>query len=610
MNAANAYAQFTGSIALGGYHSTNIEGRDSATPDNVPNPSIDLQYNWSISKPAAIKFEAMLTPNFFEEVKARSYVKSFLGITGNFYLSSIDEDRKFTPVILKPAIESIPQEKNISKYASDHPVVDTTKPAIIITPAAKDVPQTASLRLSEISELLDSFEIDKSGLSTDSITTSSDLKDSVSESVLALSEILSSQIFTESLADVVTAELGNQKKTFDQVPMKEFFKNEVALKLEDVLTLLKGTRAQSDILPMPKATIESQTPISPVPPTPKDELIAEALAHLVAENIVSEKKAPIITLVNSQTRFNELGSSDILIKDDILPFTTKTVATFLSVPVSLETQNNKDAYKIYSYSIFEFKPRLDLYFGENVGIGITYDLSRTVFPNDTSHVNDGTEHLVRLDSRIALSSAVAMVAEAGISARGYDHPIQYLIQITPKRTAAISTASRYSHYFLGGALALFPFEKLSIGLAVHITRSSSLRPYLSDLIGARSKISGNANIDEYSYDLTRETVFSLWRIFADIDFALDLSYESRQYANIQIPKRLLSIVQQSSIDRVDHGPQFAIGLSREFLFDSRLISIFTSFTPAINIQSTSFTSTLSQFSYKDVTTSLSFEFGF
>jgi hypothetical protein len=363
-------------------------------------------------------------------------------------------------------------------------------------------------------------------------------------------------------------------------------------------------------MPKPVANVETPTPISPGSPTPKDELIAEALTHLLSENIVSIKNAPVITLINSQTKFNELGSSDILVKDDDLPLTTKTLATVLSVPVSLETQSNKDAYKIYSYSLFEFKPHLDIYFGENVGMGITYDLSRTVFPNDTSHVNDGTEHLVRLDSRIGLSAAIAMTAEAGISARGYDHPIQYLIQITPKRTAAISTASSYSHYFLGGAFVLFPVERLSIGLAVHITRSSALRPYLSDLIGARSSLSGNANIDEYSYDLTRETVFSLWRIYADIDFALDLSYENRQYANIQLPKRLVPIVQQSSIDRVDHGPQLGIGLSREFLFDSRLISIFTSFTPAMNFQAVNFTSTLKQFNYNDVTSTLSFEFGF
>ncbi len=610
MNAATSFAQFSGSATISGYHSSNVEGRDSATPDNVFNPTIDLMYNWIVANPASIKFEALTTPTFYQDVPSRSFVKSYFGVTGSFYLSNIEENSSVLPV------RQIQTQQIKGNPAADEQKTTKEIPPqkIIAKPAITDLSQIASIKLAALSELMDSFDIDKKGLGAASEDIFSDLKDSVSEAVLALSDILGTQTFSESISDVVTSELANQKKIFLQVPMESDHKEEIVKDIDVIISIMKAGNPQSDILAVPESFVKAETPV-PTPSTPPtttvDQMIAEARQHLQIEggdgSNIAKKNAPLLTLANSQTEFKDLSSQDIFLKEDILPVSKKTLATLLSIPVSLEMQNNKDTLKIYSYSTFEFKPRLDIYSGEKFGFGGTFDLTSTRFPHDT--VFAGTENKIRLDSRIEIFSGAVLGLEGGYASKSYSHPLVYEIVVTPKLTRTIKTGSNFSHFFFGGAIYIFPSDRLSIGVAAHLTRSSNLRPYIDEAITARSKIGGIANDDEYSYDLTRATAFFLWRIFWDINFSLDAAYENRAYTNIQLPKRLAPLVPQSA-DRKDYGPQLGIDLSREFLFDSRLISIFDSFTPVLDIQSTKYISNKTGFSYKDVTTTLSFEFGF
>ncbi len=617
LNAVRVYAQFSGSVTVSGYKSTNVEGRDSATPDNVFNPSFDLLYNWDISYHAAIKFEATITPNLFQIVPSRSFLKSFFGTTGSFYLSNIEESPKQIPVPPPTISNQMPQAKINSSQ-------DTSKPIIIIKPAPLDIPKAASVKLAIVSELLDSFEIDKKGLSADSLDDASDLKDSVSEAVLALSDILATQVFTESIHDVVVREISNQKQIFSQVPMEVAHKLEINRDLDDIIVLLKGERPQSDILPTPKptATVETPVPISQISSSsPTNVMIAQALSHLQSDdnktNGSNEENAPIISLINSQTEFKDLSSQDILLKEDVAPYTTKTLATLLSVPITLETQNNKGIYISYSYSELEFKPRLDLYFGNKVGLGITYDLTNITFPFDSIHLNDGTENKIRLDTRIEASTGFVVAAEGGASTKNYDDPIKYFVPVKGKADKQVTTSANYSHYFIGAGLIFFPADRFTFTIAATTTRGSALRPYLIDStlrgLTGRSRIGGTQNDDEYSYNLSRASLFFLWEVFWDLKFTSDLSYENRTYANQQLARVATKINPRPSpqtVKRDDYGPQFGFALSKEFLFDSRLISLFDSFTPLLDIQSSNYTSTVKLFTYKDVTTTLSFEFGF
>jgi hypothetical protein len=607
LNKKDAFAQFAGSVSIGGYKSTNVEGRDSSSPDVVLNPSIDLQYNWEISKPSSVRFEATVMPNIYQEVTDRSLIKSFFGISGSFYLSDIEKSAGQIAVKPVPPLQTPPKNKEIKTQIPE----EKPKP---VTDVPRDISEVVSKDLTNLSELMDSFEILSKGLKPEGIDKFSDLKDSVSETVLALSDILTSQIFTESIAEVVLEEVINQKKIFSGVPMAASEKAILNDKFEIIITELNKANPQSDMLPTPKpkANVQIPVPSSPNSSEETNTLVAQALASLQSEAQISsaKKNAPVLTLINSSSFFSEIGSSDVLVRADLLPLTEKALATLLFVPVILEKQNNRNVYKIYSYSTIDFKPRIDLYFGEKIALAATYDFTSTVFPDDTTHFNDGKEHLLRADGRIELFHNVALALEAGFSSRSYDHPLEFQIQITPKRTQTYSTASNYSHFLLGGALFVFPFEEFSIGTAIHLTTSSQLRPYISDLLGTRSLVAGNPTIDQYSYDLTREAIFSQLRFYWDINISADFSYETRQYANVQLPPRIAKIVQQSNVERIDKGTTIGFDISRDFYFDSRLISIFTSFTPAIDIQSTNFTSTIKQFSYSDVTTALSFEFGF
>src|SRR5439155_1509421 len=162
------------------------------------------------------------------------YTKSFLGATGNFYLSSIEETNAAPRIVQGPPVESLPQGKN-NKVAVHQPPGKSEKPVVILKPPSQDIPQSAAAKLLECSERLD-----------------------------------------------------------------------------DIHSLLKGTKPQSDLLPMPKpkADAESPMPVSSLTASAKNEAIAEAMAHLQSESFFGKKNAPAITLINSQTTFNELGSGD------------------------------------------------------------------------------------------------------------------------------------------------------------------------------------------------------------------------------------------------------------------------------------------------------------
>jgi len=620
------HAQFSGSITLGGFHTTNADvsttsvGKDTTTPDNVVNPTLDLLYNWDISAPANIKFDLSLSPNIFTIVPARSYEKSTFSATGIFYLSDVEEKAKPMPPTAH-VDSAAPVKKSVQEHSA---LPDTSKPQIVIRSERVDIPVIVSGKLSDLSGLLDSFDYDDKGLSDDSSDAVSDLKDSFSESVLALSELLTSEIFTESIASVVSSETANQKKIFSQVPMEPARKKEINDDFDSIIVLMKGAKPQNDILPTPKPKeqVETVANVSSGAPSEKKDIINQALAHLQTNDkettISKEEDAPVLTLVNTQTEFKDLSSQDILLKEDLSPLTKKTLATELTVPASAEIQNNKKGnYLSYSYNQYECAPRLDLYSGKSFAFGTTYDVTKLQFPFDSVHVNDGTENKLRFDTRIQGESIFVFSADGGISIKNFDFPLKYYVPVTGKQDKLVSTATNYSHFFLGAGLMFFPADRFSISVSGAFTHSNSLRPYLIDstraaLLG-RTRVGGTQNDDQYSYDLTRFAGFAVWRIFYDMDLSVDYAYEDRTYSNQQLARvatRAVPHPKPVTIKREDTGPLIGLELKKEFLFDSRVASIFDSFTPSFNVLSTNYTSTVKLFSYQDVTSTLSLEFGF
>ncbi len=619
MNASSACAQFLGSFTIGGYRSTNVEGQDSATPDIVFNPSIELQYNWDVSDPTALSFDAMLTPNLYQDVGSRSYVKTFFSIAGSFYLSDIgNADRRTS----KSAIVSLDQALP-TKIKTTAGLIDTTVEAVILRPAIQKVSANASEMLVTVSELLDSFEIDRRSLSEDSIEISTDLKDSISETILALSDILTTQIFSESISNVVTTEVFNQKQLVQRLPLKSAEKAQLDERLDHVLDFFKDRIPQSDILPMPKANSPTELGTRDSVEylqAQRDEILLHALAHLQSESggegISSAEKAPIITLINSQTELKDFNSLDIETADNIDPLTKKTLATLLSAPLSIEAQSNKGAYADYSFWKVDFHPRFDLYWGKSFALGTSLDLTRTKFLYDSTRLNNGIENKLRLDGRIDVTPWMVFVPELGIGFKSFDRSIQYSTLVSVKGrplrpdTVIVNTPTDYRHILFGGSVIFFPTGGFSFGIAGAFIRSATLRPYLFDsLLTQKSTIGGTVSDDEYAFDLTRESFFLLWDAFWGARLSFDIAYENRHYANVEIG-RSLSRLPITTIQRDDQGPVVGLDISRVFLFDSRLIGILNSFTPSINFQYTNYTSSVSQFNYEDLTTAISLTFEF
>src|SRR5437588_45712 len=152
-SASLSLAQFSGSVSLAGFHTSNAEAsktssikpdgtinvKDTSTPDNVINPAIDLLYNWNISDPAQIKFELNFSPNEYLEVASRSFTKTFLGITGNFYLSDIEEHQQAIPQLQMKVSEKAPPPSHETELRPE-----TQKPSVTIKSAPPDIAQRAS----------------------------------------------------------------------------------------------------------------------------------------------------------------------------------------------------------------------------------------------------------------------------------------------------------------------------------------------------------------------------------------------------------------------------------------------------------------------------------
>ncbi|MEI8135516.1 MAG: hypothetical protein WCH46_10675 [bacterium] len=618
-NAPAAFAQFSGTVSFGGFHTTNsgastsTTGNSSSAPDNVITPSLDLLYSWDVTNYTGLKFEATYTPNYYTASSDRTYTRTHFGVEGNFYLSNLADE----PPILPAKVATVRSDSVIQSVTT---TLEQKKTKLTPTPQV-DKSALISTRLAHISELLDSFDIDEKGLSSDSIDIASDLKDSVSESVLALSQIISSEPFTESIGEVVGGELTTQLRIFQDVPIAIQVRNQIESEIAEATTLLKSAVPVDEgiLVKSTESSVDSfQTNTKPND-AEKKLIIAQAIQHAQTVSppaTISSETSPTLTLVNSQTAFTDFSSNDISLRTDLQVFSKKTTATQLSIPITFDRQDNRSAYTVYTNTLFDIKPRLDYYFGTHASTGLTLGYSVTSYPLDSAHLSDANELLARVDCRLEIMTNVVLVPELAFGSKNYAQALKYSVIVPvkghPLRPDTVVTIlpKTYTHYFGGIGLMFFPTKNLSVGIVESMSRSSNLRPYIYDsLISIRTRGTGSSIDDEYSYDLTRESIFLQWKPLWDIVLAIDFAYENQHYASIEIKRRLLKN-QTTNIQRDDKGTLTEISLTREWDFDSRLIGIFTTFTPTIDVSSTNITSSLKQFSYKDVSTTLSLEFGF
>ncbi|MEP7233764.1 MAG: surface lipoprotein assembly modifier [Ignavibacteriota bacterium] len=601
-------AQFSGTLSFDAYRSSNVEGSNAASPDNAFNPSLDFLYNWNIAKSSDIRIEAAAYPTWYQHYTSRDYSTYNLFLSGHLYLSHLDTEKPVIPI-------SIPLTVSIERFSDSASLSQNTNNI-----SHTNQPDISSM-LEGISELLDSSEIVEKGLSVDSIDAYSDLKDSISETILAISDIVGSQGLTESVKNVALEEISTQQLLLQKIPLLSWQHSALSLQIEDVLSFLRKIPASIDvleILPQVQGAEHFRDSSISEKAARVEKLRGQTLADLnltISPNRI-EENSPFFTLINAETDLQSFGTNDIDVAENILPKTQLTFATRLTLPLAYEVSAYRGLYDLADSRTVEFSPRLDFYLGNCLGIGAGYELLITKFPNDTSQLDNTIENRARLDGRLQITHEITVLPQLAFGSKSYARAIKYLTFVPkPGRplkpdTVVVTTPSNYTQTNFGIAIIYMPLPKLTFGTAVVLSRSKILRPYFFDSILTRkSHIGGSLNDDHYSFDLTKETFFLLATLPAAIEIGIDVGYENRHYANVEIRGKIARLP-TTNIQRDDHGPMLGISLSRQFDFESDLIGVFTGFTPTLSVEYSNFTSSVSEFSYSNTIALLSLNFDF
>lgn len=580
--ATAARAQFSGNVGLGVNSSSNAAGTDTTAPDRPILPSVDLQYKLALSRMNSLTFEAAANPYYSSVSSNNSYFKYDLGITAAFYL---DEDS--------------PKPLPVPPRTTAPPVVDTPPAGKGLAPpapeSAKDSIEGLATAFEKLSARLDSLDIDATGMSDDSSDAAYSLKDSLSESVAAVAEVLRSGEFTSSVQQVLDEEIGMELGLLAKLSFGQMVNDSIRRVLVASRGLMERATAANDLTPLASAPIDTLQKALPAP----------IVAKLRPSEAVATENAPVITLVDAITDLSESSSQDLTIREDAPTKTSTTLATLLSIPAEYEQQTNSTKYKAFSYTQFTFEPRISYYASEHFGVGATYGFGSHQYPNDTLYTYN--ENKFRLDGRLSVGSVVVISAQFGMSVAKYLHPFDS-VRIGPrgKIISEYTEPSNFSMTAIGLGAAFFLGDRVSLGAAGALTRSSQLHPYLFNAILGRSQIGGQASDDPYSYELTRFSAFASTRIFWDISPTFDLAFERREYGKGLVRTNVKANIQA----RTDDGTIATLDLTRLFVFDDRLLGAFDSFTPELTVQYSKYKSTIKQYNYKDTSITLSVAFGF
>lgn len=104
----SSFGQFRGNLDLQAAHSTNVEGLDSASPDNILQPLLDLRYTLPIGR-TSFSIQGRYQPNYFLRESKRSFHYGYIALTGSTMFSSANEafPSSFGTVIQDPTVSRI-----------------------------------------------------------------------------------------------------------------------------------------------------------------------------------------------------------------------------------------------------------------------------------------------------------------------------------------------------------------------------------------------------------------------------------------------------------------------------------------------------------------------
>jgi hypothetical protein len=411
------------------------------------------------------------------------------------------------------------------------------------------------------------------------------LRDSISDVLSTIADLLDSAGYSESTAEVVVGELENIRASLGRLmPHTKPFHTDPSL-LDAAIRSLKMAKPETDYLPTAAAPI--------APPSAEVKSVHASLQSQASEE-ESAPPAPRMTLVASGTRLRQFGYDDVEVHEDADDSDATTMATSLTVPVAFTNHSGihySPADTLLYGGNFGGNPNdsRELAFGgaleglpsTNFSLRGSYDYTRTAYPFDSVYTN--TENRFRLLSRFDIGGPFLLFPEASIGFRNYLTPLTVVDTITPakgKKPAVVKTltaGSNFTQFSYGIGTAAVIGERWMLGGLIAFNQNPNLRAYVTTAaiarVGKAKAVRTAVQIadDEYTYNLSRYTVFSNARIFWDLDFGTDFSYEHRIYGSEVGPK---GNTLPGGQGRTENDRFWNASLSHLFLFEDRLIGAF------------------------------------
>ena len=591
----SARAQLTGSISLGGQATNNVQSLDTIAPDQILMPAFQLNYDVHPSGVSTISLTGSYAPNFYALNPGLSFNETSIGATGIFYLSNQDA---ITAEALENGSEGAVKPAHASHlfnmereemyplrfFSSPNPVPahSSTSSQVSKNDSLVDLAVTA---LYALSGELDSTDISPKGISKARVSELEDLRDSISDVISTIADLLDSTGYSESASEVVISELqGVRAPLIALMPLTKPSHTDPTL-LDTAIQFLQQAKPEADFLPT------APTPSAPPGASVQTKQIMHSLAIIQPTTAQAEAaSAPNITLLTSSTRLRTFGYNDAAIHEDVDDSGATTMATALTVPVAYTNHAGMN-YSLADTLLFggnyggnpndnkmlTFGAAVEGLTSSNFSLRGSYDYTRTDFAFDSVYSN--TENRVMLTPRWRMGKSTVLFGEGAVGFKKYIDPLHLTDTVKGPlgRTLKVinqTAGSNFDQFSFGLGLAQFVGERWVFGALTAFNDNPNLRAYVTSAqvgTGAKGKVRAAAQIadDEYTYNLGRFTLFSNARIFADIDFGLDLSYEHRTYGNAAGPKGAIL-----DSGRTENGEFLNASLSKLIPFDERLIGVF------------------------------------
>lgn len=621
-----ARAQWSGLVSLGGQVTNNVQDLDTTAPDRMLLPAFELGYDLHASAVSTITFMGDYSPEFYILNPGLSYNETMFGVTGVFYLTNQDAIAREATSLGTEKELGVPRSSHFVQFEKNESASFPPFQPRSIPPPEDTLSKNDSLVDIAVSALyilsgeLDSTEISSKGIPKLEVVKFEDLRDSISDVLSTIADLLDSTGYSESTAEVVLGELEKMHAQLNRLMPRTKSSGTNPSLLDAAIHSLKMAKPGADYLPTASSPIASSTMEA-----------KSALASLeTVERPMEASTAPFITLISSETRLREFGYNEVEVQEDADDSDATTLATSLTIPVAFTNHSGvhySSADTLLYGGNFGGNPNdsRELTFGgaleglptANFSLRGSYNYERTAYPFDSVYTN--SENRFRLFSRFHIGGPFLLFPEASIGFRNYLTPLTVVDTIAPakgKKPALVKTltaGSNFTQFSYGIGTAATIGEHWILGGLIAFNNNPNLRAYVTTAAITRT---GKAKAvrtavqiadDEYTYNLSRYTIFSNLRIFWNLDLGTDFSYEHRVYGSEVGPKGNTFPGGQG---RLENDRFWNASLSHLFLFDDRLLGAFNALKLEALLQIADVTASQSIYTYSATNFMLTATLGF